>query len=167
MKNKCGLCGSTTSQLGGPRSNICLNFSECDARRCAMQEPTPSPNAPESPKETPSDRHTERLRRSSTYGRIMAVVTTVISAGKSLMPAPEPSLSSKAKGSMYGRVGGAQPVPRAFYFYSERPLPGGDAPSLVEEFDDSMRRQRDLTALRDAREKRERKNKKRRGEERS
>jgi len=118
MKNKCGLRGSTTSQV----------------RESALVY------APESPKETPSD-----------HGRIITVVTTVI--------------SGKRGSSMYGRVGGAQPVPRAFY--SERPLPGDDAPSLVEEFDDSMRRQRDLTALRDAREKRDRKNKKRQGEERS
>ncbi len=39
----CIHCGSTTAQRGSEASVACFNYSECDTRRCAMQEPTRPP----------------------------------------------------------------------------------------------------------------------------
>ncbi len=39
----CIHCGSTTAQRGSDASVACFNYSECDTRRCAMQEPTKAP----------------------------------------------------------------------------------------------------------------------------
>lgn len=119
-----------------------------------------------------------RARHVAPLGR-MAAIAMVLAAGMGHMPGapsrprldplpppPDPEAIRKVRASsMYGRVGGAQPVPRAFY--SGRLLPGEDPAengrSLVDEFDRSMQRQRDLEALRLAAEKRERKAKKRKG----
>ena len=172
-ENKCYLCGSTTSQVSWSHDDLyaCLNFSECDVRRSAMREPTPPPEPRPVSVEPREDR---QARRIAPLGR-MAAIAMVLAAGMGhspgapsrprldpLPPPPDPEAVRKIRASsMYGRVGGAQPMPRAFY--SSRLMPGEDPAedmrSLLNRAEKFASDERHLTA---AEEKRMRKAKKRR-----
>ena len=174
----CLLCGSETAERG-EGSEVCLSFSECDTRRCAMKEPTKAPEP------SPPDPHLLRkMQLSSTYGRLtrpprtiqtMAAVAMVLGASMGDMPGaprrprleppppppedPPHPCEGKAHSGPHGRAGKA-PIPRTFYRTHPMLPADGELESLLAQVEKRASDERHLTA---AEAKRARKAQKRRG----
>lgn len=145
----------------------CADFEGHEAYNMACGHLRPTKTEPE-PTPVP-----HRLQRVASPLRSIAAIAVALSAGMMgssrspsrprLEPMPLPISPEEEeerrmmRSSTYGRAG-SQPLPRAFY--SSRLMPGED---LVSTFDAAQKRARDEAALQAAKEKRERKAKKRRG----